>query len=66
MTGLPSGATTLERSVGNDQSNYQSVRWYAIQGYFSEWDTSQLASDVILARETRLNVVRHEDICKEN
>ena len=66
MTGLPSG-----RRLWNDLHNttvgtYQPALWYGIQGYFSEWDTSQLASDVILARDTRLNVVRHEDICKEN
>ena len=62
MTGLPSGAR-----LWNDLRNSGSSSvWYAIQGYFSEWDTSQLGPDVILARDTRLNVVRHEDICQEN
>ena len=66
MTGLPSGARLWNDLHNTTASGYNPSRWYAIQGYFSEWDTSQLASDVILARETRLNVVRHEDICKEN
>ena len=62
MTGLPSGARLWNDLHNTTASGYNPSRWYAIQGYFSEWDTSQLASDVILARETRLNVVRHEDI----
>ena len=62
MTGLPSGAR-LWNDLANGGSSYV---WYSIQGYFSEWDTSQLGSDVILARDTRLNVVRHEDVCQEN
>lgn len=62
MTGLPSGAR-LWNDLANGGSSFA---WYAIQGYFSEWDTSQLGSDVILARDTRLNVVRHEDVCREN
>ena len=66
MTGLPSGARLWNDLHNTTVGSYQPARWYAIQGYFSEWDTSQLASDVILARDTRLNVVRHEDICKEN
>ena len=66
MTGLPSGARLWNDLHNTTASGYNPSRWYAIQGYFSEWDTSQLASDVILARETRLNVVRHEDICEEN
>lgn len=62
MTGLPSGAR-----LWNDlRVTGSSARWYAIQGYFSEWDTSQLGSDVILARDTRLNVVRHDEVCQEN
>ena len=62
MTGLPSGAR-LWNDLANGGSSYI---WYAIRGYFLEWDTSQLGSDVILARDTRLNVVRHEDVCREN
>lgn len=62
MTGLPSGAR-----LWNDLFlTGSSFAWYGIQGYFSEWDTSQLGPDVILARDTRLNVVRHEEVCREN
>ena len=62
MTGLPSGAR-----LWNDLFlTGSSFAWYGIQGYFSEWDTSQLGPDVILARDTRLNVVRHEEVCRDN
>ena len=62
MTGLPSGAR-----LWNDLFlSGSSLLWYAIRGYFSEWDTSKLGSDVILARDTRLNVVRHNEVCEDN
>ena len=54
MTGLPSGARLWNDLHNTTVGDYQPGRWYAIQGYFSEWDTSQLASDVILARGDNL------------
>ena len=66
MTGLPSGARLWNDLWGDTKSGYDPGRWYGIQGYFAEWDTSKLGPDVILARETRLNVVRHQEICDDS